>query len=206
MKVAIYSRGLDAEQENPLLHLLQELSTHKIKVVLYHQLLEIYHLPDELKNSIETFKTSQDLTKEIDCIISLGGDGTMLDAVTLVKNTGIPLLGINFGRYVDDFRFFTNTKAESLKALIVLQEFLLKRGLNLNTSKTKLIEAQEKIIEFIQDSNKSGVYGMPCEEESYHEKKPEKKLDKTEIIKEIDSGKPVIKMKNFLIQNLTNSL
>ena len=98
MKVAIYSRGLDAEQENPLLHLLQELSTHKIKVVLYHQLLEIYHLPDELKNSIETFKTSQDLTKEIDCIISLGGDGTMLDAVTLVKNTGIPLLGINFGR------------------------------------------------------------------------------------------------------------
>ena len=106
-------------------------------------------------------------------------------------------LGINFGRYVDDFRFFTNTKAESLKALIVLQEFLLKRGLNLNTSKTKLIEAQEKIIEFIQDSNKSGVYGMPCEEESYHEKKPEKKLDKTEIIKEIDSGKASDKDEKF---------
>uniref|UniRef100_UPI001881D420 RNA-directed DNA polymerase n=1 Tax=Microcoleus sp. LEGE 07076 TaxID=915322 RepID=UPI001881D420 len=67
-------------------------------------------------------------------------------------------LGINFGRYVDDFRFFTNNKTESLKALIILQEFLLKRGLNLNTSKTKIIEAQEKIIELIKHSNKSGVY------------------------------------------------
>jgi NAD+ kinase len=31
-------------------------------------------------------------------MISLGGDGTMLDAVTLVKDSGIPILGINFGR------------------------------------------------------------------------------------------------------------
>ncbi|MGB8691003.1 MAG: RNA-directed DNA polymerase [Microcoleus sp.] len=98
-------------------------------------------------------------------------------------------LGINFGRYVDDFRFFTKDKTESLKALIILQEFLLKRGLNLNTSKTKIIEAQEKIIEFIKHSNKSGVYGMPCEEESYTENKQEEKLDKTQIIKEIDSQK-----------------
>lgn len=98
-------------------------------------------------------------------------------------------LGINFGRYVDDFRFFTKDKTESLKALIILQEFLLKRGLNLNTSKTKIIEAQEKIIEFIKHSNKSGVYGMPCEEEGYNENKQEKKLDKTQIIKEIDSQK-----------------
>ncbi len=98
-------------------------------------------------------------------------------------------LGIKFGRYVDDFRFFTNNKTESLKALIILQEFLLKIGLNLNSSKTKIIEAQEKIIKFIKDSNRSGVYGMPCEEEDERENKPEKKLDKTQIIKEIDPQK-----------------
>jgi hypothetical protein len=98
-------------------------------------------------------------------------------------------LGINFGRYVDDFRVFTNNKSDSLKALIILQEFLLKIGLNLNTSKTKIIEAQENIIKFIKDSNKSGVYGMPPEEEAYDENKQEKKLDKTHIIKEIDPKK-----------------
>ncbi|MEG4028974.1 MULTISPECIES: RNA-directed DNA polymerase [unclassified Microcoleus] len=96
-------------------------------------------------------------------------------------------LGINFGRYVDDFRVFTNNKSDSLKVLIILQEFLLKIGLNLNTSKTKIIEAQEQIIKFIKHSNKSGIYGMPCQEESYNESKQEKKLDKTQIIKEIDS-------------------
>ncbi len=34
----------------------------------------------------------------IDCIIVVGGDGTMLAAVTLVRDAGVPLLGINLGR------------------------------------------------------------------------------------------------------------
>ena len=34
----------------------------------------------------------------IDCVIVLGGDGTMLNAVTLVRDSGVPLLGINLGR------------------------------------------------------------------------------------------------------------
>src|SRR4029079_14137789 len=33
-----------------------------------------------------------------DCLISLGGDGTILDSVTLVREKNIPILGINFGR------------------------------------------------------------------------------------------------------------
>jgi hypothetical protein len=97
-------------------------------------------------------------------------------------------LGINFGRYVDDFRIFTNNKRDALKASIVLQEFLLKIGVNLNASKTKIIEAQEKIIEFIEESKQNGISTMPFEEEEYHESKQEKKLDKTAIIEEIDSG------------------
>jgi NAD+ kinase len=44
------------------------------------------------------FYNSAQLTNDIDILISLGGDGTMLDAVTLVKQKNIPILGINFGR------------------------------------------------------------------------------------------------------------
>lgn len=98
-------------------------------------------------------------------------------------------LGVNFGRYVDDFRIFTNSKSEAVKASIVLQEFLLKIGVNLNASKTKIIEAQEKIIEFIEESKQSGISAMPFEEEEHGESQQEKKLDKTAIIKEIDSSK-----------------
>jgi len=34
----------------------------------------------------------------IDCVIVLGGDGTMLYAVTVVRDSGVPMLGINLGR------------------------------------------------------------------------------------------------------------
>ncbi|TAH14412.1 MAG: NAD kinase [Sphingobacteriia bacterium] len=98
MKVAIYSRGLDIEQENPLLILLEELAKHQTEVLLFNTLMEQFHIPQHLSRSLISFGGSEDLDDSIDCLISLGGDGTMLDAVTLVKEKNIPLLGINFGR------------------------------------------------------------------------------------------------------------
>ncbi len=98
MKVAIYSRGLDFEQENPLLVLLEELARYDTTIHLYEPLLHRFTLPRNLLEKMVRFQTSGDLNKDIDYLISLGGDGTMLDAVTLVKDYNIPILGINFGR------------------------------------------------------------------------------------------------------------
>jgi len=98
MKVAIYSRGLDFEQENPLVVLLEELTRHDTSILIFHQLLEQFTLPKHLYEKVVSFKTSDDLDEQIDCLISLGGDGTLLDTVTLVKDKNIPILGINFGR------------------------------------------------------------------------------------------------------------
>jgi NAD+ kinase len=44
------------------------------------------------------FREPKDLDDSIDFVISLGGDGTLLDTVTFVRNKNIPILGINFGR------------------------------------------------------------------------------------------------------------
>jgi len=98
MKVAIYSRGLDIEQENPLLILLEELGRYDTEILLFNTLVEQFTIPDHLTKKLISFGGSEDLDESIDCLISLGGDGTMLDAVTLVKEKNIPLLGINFGR------------------------------------------------------------------------------------------------------------
>jgi NAD+ kinase len=98
MKVAIYSRGLDFEQENPLLILLEELTRYETSILIFHQLLEQFTLPKHLYEKMIPFKTSDDLADHVDCLISLGGDGTLLDTVTLVKDKNIPILGINFGR------------------------------------------------------------------------------------------------------------
>lgn len=98
MKVAIYSRGLDFEQENPLLLLLEELTRYDTTILIFHELLKRFTLPRELHEKVVPFATSDDLDGQIDCLISLGGDGTLLDTVTLVKDKNIPILGINFGR------------------------------------------------------------------------------------------------------------
>ena len=98
MKIAIYSRGLDLATPNPLAILLEALAPHDVEIHVFHQLLMHADLPSQLAANLIPFKVSSDLDGTIDCLISLGGDGTMLDAVTLVKDSGIPILGINFGR------------------------------------------------------------------------------------------------------------
>ncbi|WP_439505035.1 NAD kinase [Sediminibacterium sp.] len=98
MKVAIYSRGLDIEQENPLLILLEELNKHDTEILLFNTLFEQFNIPQQLCNKIKQFSKHEDLDETVDCIISLGGDGTMLDTITLIREKNIPVLGINFGR------------------------------------------------------------------------------------------------------------
>lgn len=98
MKVAIYSRGLDTEQDVQLLTLLEELTRHHIKACLHKSLVGPHSAVRMLPANYSVFSKHEDLDPGIDCIISLGGDGTMLDTATLVRNKKIPVMGINFGR------------------------------------------------------------------------------------------------------------
>jgi len=81
-----------------LLILLEELAKHKISVLMFRTLLTSYNLPIPLLENVTPFDGYADLDNQIDCFITLGGDGTILDATTIVREKKIPLLGINFGR------------------------------------------------------------------------------------------------------------
>jgi len=96
MKVAIYSRGLDHDLKGQLVILINALQKHDIGILLLESLAS-YNLEVDQKG-ISLFSHSNELDKSIDCLISLGGDGTILDAVALVRDKNIPILGINFGR------------------------------------------------------------------------------------------------------------
>ncbi len=99
MKVAIYGRGLDKSHTEHLFILLQELFKFNIKTIIHTDLLPF--LQDQIfSNNIhpEVFNTHTELDDSIECLISLGGDGTLLDTVTLVRNKNIPVMGINMGR------------------------------------------------------------------------------------------------------------
>ncbi|ULQ52267.1 NAD kinase [Flavihumibacter fluvii] len=99
MRVAIYSRVIDQSDHSEIQELFNELEAQQIEPVIYQQFFEqIIHTVKFRDHNINTFSHSGDLDESIEFIISLGGDGTLLDTVTLVRNKKIPILGINFGR------------------------------------------------------------------------------------------------------------
>lgn len=98
MRIAIYSRGLEANQQNGLKLLLSELAAYKIEPVIFQDFFNQFYSIIDFGDKYSTFNSPEDLIDDIDCIISLGGDGTLLDTVTFVRDTGIPVLGINYGR------------------------------------------------------------------------------------------------------------
>jgi NAD+ kinase len=98
MKAAIYSRLMEDDQRENVQVFFDELTRRKIRPVLFE------HFFEQIKNSIRlpedttTFSLSEHITDEIEVFISLGGDGTLLDTITLVRDKNIPIMGINFGR------------------------------------------------------------------------------------------------------------
>lgn len=97
-KVAIYSRVFEQEQKEDIQRFFNELKSKSITPVLhaeyYAQIKELILFEKEPL----LFDSSEQLDESFECMISLGGDGTLLDTVTLIRNKNIPLLGINFGR------------------------------------------------------------------------------------------------------------
>lgn len=98
MKAAIYSRAMEDEQLPDLQLFFDELAKQKIEPFIFLNFYEQIKVSINLPADTKTFALSEDLSEDTECIISLGGDGTLLDTITIVKDKDIPIMGINFGR------------------------------------------------------------------------------------------------------------
>ncbi|HVV03988.1 MAG TPA: NAD(+)/NADH kinase, partial [Puia sp.] len=98
MKVAIYSRVIEYEQQSGVQRLFDELIKQQLQPVIHQPFLEKIGSAFMLPGNVGSFRESGDLDDSIEFLISLGGDGTLLDTVSLVRDKNIPVLGINFGR------------------------------------------------------------------------------------------------------------
>lgn len=98
MQIAIYSRtSADVEVVN-LQKLLDELIRFNIAPIIYKPFYELV-LPNlSGHKELPTFASAEELNEEIDFMISMGGDGTLLDCLCFVREKDIPIIGINFGR------------------------------------------------------------------------------------------------------------
>ncbi|SHF77144.1 NAD kinase [Flavisolibacter ginsengisoli] len=117
MKVAIYSRVLDESQQQYIQLFFDELHKEGIVPVIFLPFYNEVKTQLSLPETTETFSSHVDLNDQIDFVISLGGDGTLLDTVTLVRNKNIPVVGINFGRLGFLASIGREEMSEAIKAL-----------------------------------------------------------------------------------------
>ena len=100
LDIALYGRdfgGEHAEKLQTLLQILQE----KSNIHIYTPFLEsLEQTPDKQSANIfaTRFTSIDDMHKSTDCLLSIGGDGTFLEASQFAVAHKIPILGINFGR------------------------------------------------------------------------------------------------------------
>lgn len=98
MNIGLFGRSIPFEFVPSIQQLFLRLSGSGVHVMLY----EPFH--HRLKNKYgvdiqaDMFLTHQDIAGKLDYLVSIGGDGTLLDTIALVRNSGIPILGINTGR------------------------------------------------------------------------------------------------------------
>jgi len=129
MKIAIYSRGIENDQNRDMDSFLAELYANKMEPVFFQGFFNQFYSSVNIKGKYSTFSSADDLDESVDFMISLGGDGTLLDTVSLVQDKGIPVLGINYGR----LGFLANIGKEdmhsAIKALVERTYVIEKRTL-----------------------------------------------------------------------------
>ena len=118
MKIALYGRTIKDENREFLTHLL-EVFTAKFEVMIYDSFDELIRAGLSKSYSYEVISRDTDL-KNIDAgiLVSLGGDGTLLDTLTLVRDSGIPVMGINMG----SLGFLSSFSKDDIGAIITAIE------------------------------------------------------------------------------------
>ena len=98
MLIAIYNRTFVEEDIALLQHILKLLHENGIQLKFFKDFYERIqqHIPFDYNPVF--FTSKWDLSPKTDMLLSLGGDGTLLDTITYVGNSNIPIIGINLGR------------------------------------------------------------------------------------------------------------
>ena len=97
-KVAIYGQSYSISAEKEIQILLEVLTDNNIVCFIEQKFYDLLIQGNILDKKYPTFSHFNDLNDSFEIMFTLGGDGTILRAVTYIRNLGIPILGINTGR------------------------------------------------------------------------------------------------------------
>ena len=125
MTIAIFGNPYPEHFSKYIQHLIKKLETEHINLIIEEGFSVFLKNNIRFNKSINTFNSYETLKDKADFLFSIGGDGTLLKAVTYVRDSDIPILGINTGR----LGFISSVSADQIDEAIT---DVLKENYNIN--------------------------------------------------------------------------
>ncbi|MDB3905640.1 NAD kinase [Crocinitomicaceae bacterium] len=98
MQIAIYGRKISKQNLKSFYYVFELIQSLGWKLMIEEDLANSIVQKKEIDFPYKTFNSDKDLKNGVDLVISMGGDGTFLKCVSYIKNSGVPIMGINIGR------------------------------------------------------------------------------------------------------------
>ncbi len=98
MKIGIYGQFYHENSGIYVQQLLDILDQKGIEVIIEVNFLKLINQNEEISKTYSHFSTFEELDSSYDLFFSIGGDGTILQTVTYIRDLNIPIVGINTGR------------------------------------------------------------------------------------------------------------
>jgi len=98
MTIAIFGSPYPEHFTKYIQHLIKKLESEHVKIIVEEEFNKFLQNSIRFTNKNETFNSYETLKDNADFLFSIGGDGTLLKAVTFVRGSNIPIMGINTGR------------------------------------------------------------------------------------------------------------
>ncbi len=98
MNIALYGRSGSLEINGYIQQLISKLESLSCKLWIYQPFYESIRQKISFNSKIIFFNNHNEIAQSVDFLFSIGGDGTLLDTITLVRDSQIPVMGINLGR------------------------------------------------------------------------------------------------------------
>ena len=129
MNVAIYGKKINKQNAKHYVQFLAILQDFGWKAILEKELKEQLVKKVGIASNYEEFSTRQEFKSGIDLAFSIGGDGTFIKTVSYIRDSGVPILGINTGRLGFLANISTDTLEETMEVVRAKNYVFQKRSL-----------------------------------------------------------------------------
>ena len=137
LTIAIHSRTLEEEKFRTLKTIIEEVAQYPVEILLSKTLHKCFVKKKIELPSYKVFHKHEELIKT-DYIISIGGDGTLLETVTYVREKPIPIIGVNTGR----LGFLATIASDRIQTAM---EAILSKSYHIDERKMVAVESEDDV-------------------------------------------------------------